>query len=67
MVNVGLKSGTNSIHGTAFAFGRDGDVFDARNYFNTVPNPKLPRTLEQYGGSVGGPISQRQALFLWRL
>ena len=30
MVNVGLKSGTNSIHGTAFAFGRDGDLFDAQ-------------------------------------
>src|SRR5271154_873623 len=33
VVNVGLKSGTNSLHGTAFAFGRDGDVFDARNFF----------------------------------
>jgi len=63
VVNVGLKSGTNAIHGTAFAFGRDGDVFDARNYFNTVPNSKLPRTLEQYGGSVGGPIIKNRAFF----
>ena len=63
VVNVGLKSGTNSIHGTAFAFGRDGDVFDARNYFNTVPNGKLQRTLEQYGGSVGGPIIKDKAFF----
>ena len=50
-------------HGTAFAFGRDGDVFDARNYFNTVPNPKLQRTLEQYGGSVGGPIVKDKVFF----
>ncbi len=55
VVNVGLKSGTNTIHGSAFAFGRDG-VMDARNYFNTVPNTKLPRTLEQFGGSLGGAI-----------
>ncbi len=62
VVNVGLKSGTNQIHGTAFAFGRDG-VMDARNYFNAVPNAKLPRTLEQYGGSVGGPIIKDKVFF----
>jgi hypothetical protein len=63
VVNVGLKSGTNQIHGTAFAFGRDGDMFDARNFFNTVPNAKLQRTLEQYGGSVGGPIVKEKVFF----
>ncbi|HMD18219.1 MAG TPA: TonB-dependent receptor [Terriglobales bacterium] len=62
VVNVGLKSGTNKIHGTAFAFGRDG-VMDARNFFNTVPNAKLARTLEQYGGSVGGPIVKDKVFF----
>jgi Carboxypeptidase regulatory-like domain/TonB dependent receptor len=63
VVNVGLKSGTNQIHGTGFAFGRDGDIFDARNFFNTVPNTKLQRTLEQYGGSVGGPIVKDKVFF----
>jgi len=62
VVNVALKSGTNQIHGTAFAFGRDG-VMDARNFFNTIPNPKLPRTLEQYGGSAGGPIIKDKVFF----
>jgi hypothetical protein len=62
VVNVGLKSGTNQIHGTAFAFGRDG-VMDARNFFNTVPNAKLARALEQYGGSVGGPIVKDKVFF----
>ena len=62
VVNVGLKSGTNKIHGTAFAFGRDG-VLDARNFFNTVPNTKLSRTLEQYGGSAGGPIVKDKVFF----
>ena len=62
VVNVGLKSGTNRAHGTAFGFGRDG-VMDARNYFNTDPNPKLTRTLEQFGGSLGGAIIKDKAFF----
>ena len=56
VVNVGLKSGTNTVHGSAFAFGRDGNIFDARNYFNDAPAPKNPRTLEQFGGALGGAI-----------
>src|SRR5437660_12364044 len=32
VVNVGVKSGTNNYHGTAYAFGRDGD-WDAANFF----------------------------------
>jgi hypothetical protein len=63
VVNVGLKSGTNGFHGTAFAFGRDGDIADARNFFNTVPSSKIPRTLEQYGGSAGGPIIKDKIFF----
>src|SRR5579872_1513577 len=62
IMNVGLKSGTNSLHGTAFAFGRDG-AMDARNYFNATPAPKNPRTLEQFGGSVGGAIIKDKAFF----
>jgi hypothetical protein len=70
-VNVGLKSGTNSLHGTAFAFGRDG-AMDARNYFNCASNPcafgqspasKVSRNLEQFGGSVGGAIIKDKAFF----
>jgi hypothetical protein len=63
VVNVALKSGTNTVHGTAFGFGRDGDVFDARNYFNAAPAAKLQRTLEQFGGSLGGPIVKDKAFF----
>jgi len=62
VVNVALKSGTNSLHGTAFGFGRHG-AMDARNYFNTAPNPKTPRTLEQFGGSLGGPIVKDKVFF----
>src|SRR5713226_1956063 len=62
IVNVGLKSGTNSVHGTAYAFGRDTPL-DARNFFNASPAPKNPRTLEQFGGSFGGPIIKDKAFF----
>jgi Carboxypeptidase regulatory-like domain len=62
VVNVGLKSGTNKLHGTAFGFGRDGNL-DARNYFNDDPNPKLTRTLEQFGTSLGGAIIKDKAFF----
>ena len=55
IINVGLKSGTNSVHGTAYAFGRDTPL-DARNFFNPVGQAKNPRNLEQFGGTVGGAI-----------
>jgi hypothetical protein len=62
VVNVGLKSGTNAWHGSAFGFGRDG-ALDARNYFNDAPAAKLTRTLEQFGGSLGGAIIKDKAFF----
>src|SRR5215469_2145569 len=55
ITSVGLKSGTNQIHGSAYAFGRS-DSFDARNYFNPVGSPQTPVELEQYGATAGGRI-----------
>jgi hypothetical protein len=55
ITSVGLKSGTNSIHGSAYAFGRS-DSFDARNYFDPVGTPKTPLEMQQFGGSLGGRI-----------
>jgi hypothetical protein len=60
VTSVGLKSGTNEIHGSAYAYGRS-DSFDARNFFNHF-NPdgslqsKTPVELEQFGGTAGGRI-----------
>ena len=53
MINVGLKSGTNSLHGTAYAFGRDAAATDSANYFTGMVTPA---TLEQFGATAGGPI-----------
>src|SRR5438309_856484 len=72
VVNVGIRSGTNNLHGAAYAFGRD-QSFDARNIFNPGPDAsgncgqpscaKLPLTLEQFGGVVGGPIQKDKLFF----
>ena len=62
VVNVGIKSGTNRIHGTAYAFGRD-SAMDARNYFNDTSEPKRAVGLEQYGATVGGPIKKDKLFY----
>jgi hypothetical protein len=62
VVNVGIKSGTNSIHGTAYAFGRD-SALDARNFFNVTSLPKRAVALEQYGATVGGPIKKDKLFY----
>jgi hypothetical protein len=74
VVNVGIKSGTNQLHGDAYAFGRY-DAWDARNFYN-VANPisgcpvvingsceKVPAQLKQFGAVVGGPIKKDKLFF----
>jgi hypothetical protein len=57
VINVGIKSGTNSLHGTAYAFGRDAEATDAGNAFRKAGvDPVTPATLEQFGASAGGRI-----------
>src|SRR5712664_136774 len=55
IVNLGIKSGTNDVHGTAYLFERN-NAFDARNYFNPAPDPMRALRQHQFGGSIGGPI-----------
>jgi carboxypeptidase family protein/TonB-dependent receptor-like protein len=62
VINVGLKSGTNTIHGTAFAFGRS-DKFDSAEYAFPGPAPKPAADLEQWGGTVGGPIKKDKLFY----
>jgi len=62
IINVGIKSGANAVHGTAYIYGRD-TAFDARNYFDAPPNPKTPVSLEQYGGTFGGPIKKDKLFY----
>ena len=69
VVNVGIKSGTNNLHGNAYAFGRY-DAWAARNLFDQGPagacpncKDKLPTDLKQFGGVVGGPIKKDKLFF----
>src|ERR1700722_10746178 len=58
-VLVTTKSGTNSLHGSLFEFVRNTDL-DARGDFATT-TPKF--NLNQFGGSVGGPIRRDKTFF----
>ena len=59
-INVITKSGSNAFHGNVFDFLRNTDL-DARNYFS--PTRGVFRQ-NQFGGTIGGPDSPRQDLFL---
>jgi hypothetical protein len=59
IVNVLVKSGTNTVHGTAFTFLRDGR-WNARQFFATTQDT-LKRN--QSGGSVGGPILRNRLFY----
>jgi hypothetical protein len=66
VVNLGIKSGTNSLHGTAYAYGRDSS-FDARDYFNPVGGPlggpQTETALEQFGATLGGRIKKDKLFY----
>lgn len=55
-VNVLVKSGTNSFHGSLFEFNRN-TIYNANDFFDArqgASRPVLQRN--QFGGSLGGPI-----------
>ena len=58
-VNVVLKSGTNMVHGSVYAFLRNKAV-GARNFF-VPPNPQYQRN--QFGFSLGGPVRKDRTFF----
>jgi hypothetical protein len=56
------KSGGNSIHGSAFAYLRN-SALDAKNFFDRADRPIPEYQLNQFGGSVGGPIIRNKTFF----
>ncbi len=71
-IDMVLKSGTNSLHGSLFEFVRNRNL-DARNYFDLpacrpgseatecADKPALDRS--QFGGSLGGPLVRDRAFY----
>jgi hypothetical protein len=65
VMNAASKSGTNDFHGSAYEFLRN-SALDSRSYFDLTPTlqtykPAFRRN--QFGGSVGGPISKNKLFF----
>ena len=63
-VSLVTKSGTNSIHGSAFEFNRN-TLTEANSFFNNqagVPRTALIRNI--FGGTLGGPI-KKDKLFIF--
>jgi hypothetical protein len=62
-VNVVTKSGTNDFHGSAFEYHTD-NALKALNRFNPAGFRKPKYIMNQYGGSLGGPIQKNKLFFL---
>ena len=61
-VNVQVKSGTNSFHGSAHEFHTDQNLA-AKTYFQTATTHKNRNNQNQFGGTFGGPIKKDKLFF----
>ncbi len=59
-ISVISKSGGNDFHGGVFEYLRN-SALDSRNFFDGAA--KAPLRLNQYGGSIGGPIEKNKLFF----
>lgn len=65
VINTVTKSGTNGFHGSLYEYVRN-DVFEARDFFtnmNGTPKPLLK--MNQFGGTIGGPIKRNKTFFFF--
>src|SRR5690242_16450378 len=63
-VSVVTKSGGNQFHGSLFEYLRN-DALDAANFFDNIIGQKAPLRLNQFGGSIGGPIITDKFFFFF--
>jgi hypothetical protein len=64
LVQLSTRSGTDQLHGEAWEFLRNTDL-NARNYFWPASKPRPPFKLNQFGGTVGGPIFKSKKAFFF--
>jgi hypothetical protein len=62
VTTVVLKSGTNQLKGSVFAFGNT-DATQARQYFSSASAPKPKTKYQQFGATLGGPIIRDKLFF----
>src|SRR5204862_597858 len=63
-ISVVTKSGGKDFHGSVFEYLRN-DKLDAANFFDNIIGQKSKLRLNQFGGSVGGPIIKDKAFFFF--
>jgi len=63
-VSVVTKQGGNAYHGSLFEYLRN-DALDAANFFDNIIGQKAPLRLNQFGGSLGGPVVKDKAFFFF--
>jgi hypothetical protein len=64
LVQLSTRSGTSQLHGEGWEYLRN-TVLNARNYFWPASNPRPPFKLNQFGGTVGGPIFKSKKAFFF--
>lgn len=63
VISVVTKSGTNSLHGSAFEFLRN-EKLDANDFFaNRAGLERGPFRFNQFGGTLGGPVWRNRTFF----
>ena len=65
VVNMSLKSGTNSYHGVVYDFMRRKALAANSFLLNSRQSPKTDQYIDQYGFSVDGPIWKNKTFFLF--
>src|SRR5687768_2690393 len=65
VVNVSLKSGTNSFHGEVYDYMRRKKLAANSFILNSQKRPKTDQYIDQYGFSVDGPIWKNKTFFLF--
>src|SRR5687767_3890196 len=65
VVNVSLKSGTNSFHGEVYDYMRRKALAANSFILNSQNRPKTEQYIDQYGFSVDGPIWKNKTFFLF--
>jgi hypothetical protein len=65
VVNMSLKSGTNSFHGVGYQFMRRKALAANSFLLNSRQSPKTDQYIDQYGFSVDGPIFKNKTFFLF--
>ena len=65
VVNMSLKSGTNSFHGVVYDFMRRKALAANSFLLNSRQSPKTDQYIDQYGFSVDGPIWKNKTFFLF--